>query len=154
MDEEREIREIAEIVRAAFEQISPFPCLGGSCGRAAFQFFLEADRRGLEGVRLVKGSGHGFCKLADGRIVDVTATQFNGLCDTPPDGYGSIVIGKLSEDPPGWHSEKCSWSSVEEFLAYEFPFFGARQHRDEDRQVVESIMAARSAQQKPAASGR
>lgn len=81
----------------------------------------------------MEGHGHGFCKLADGRIVDVTATQFSSMSSASADGYAPVVIAELPENPPYWHTEFRSWGSVKEFLKFEGSFFGARYHDAQDR---------------------
>jgi len=140
--EEARIRMAAEAVRTAFEEIVELENYGedlnGLCGRAAVQFLLEAERLGIEGVVLVRGIGHGFCRLADGRIVDVTATQFHKLDGAPADGYGPVEIGRRHEKLPSWYCQMDAWPSFEAWISDETAtFFGASMSWKKDREQVE-----------------
>jgi hypothetical protein len=139
--EETRIRLAAEAVRTAFEEIAELENYGedlnGLCGRAAVQFLLEAGRLGIGGVVLVKGSGHGFCRLADGRIVDTTATQFYKLDGAPADGYGPVEIGRKHDRLPSWYVEERHWDSFDAWRAdMNASFFGASMSWKKDREQV------------------
>ena len=146
---------LATCVRTAFEQIADEeddydPDLQGLCGRAAVQFCLAAEQHGMEGVRLVHSYGHAFSTLPDGRIVDVTATQFNyGFVGTPPDGYAEVEIGRQHDELPRWYKEDVSWGSVSKWLeeAADEPnenrrdLYGARKNWEDDYDLVTEIWA-------------
>lgn len=134
---EKAVTAAATRVRRAFEEIRhPGDSLAGLCGRAAVQFRIEARRLGVEGVSIIHGEGHAFCRLVDGRIVDVTATQFNGCREAPPDGYSPVIIGALPVDPPHWHKGRDRWSSLVAWLCSGDSLYGARYSLFEDRAKV------------------
>lgn len=147
-----EIRDVAELVREAFERIAlqeNFSSdLQGLCGRAAVQVWLEADSRGIP-LDLVAGEGHAFCRTLDGQIVDVTATQFNYHDGHPPDGYGPVEIGRDHHDGlPWWYEEENCWSSVDEWLSEsDDDLYRARQNLKSDRNVV--LLAKEDREQAP-----
>jgi hypothetical protein len=142
------VRRLALRIRLAFETIAKdevMPAnLQGMCGRAAVQFQLEAERPGIE-TRLAYGEGHAFNKLADGRIVDTTATQFNGYPGAPADGYAQVEIGRIHDMTPFWYEEEDSWGSVKEWLentdSYEYwkpgrQLFRARELMNKDLRTL------------------
>lgn len=138
--EETKIRMAAEVVRTAFEEIAEVEkyssCLNGLCGRAAVQFMLEMERMDIKGVLLIKGSGHGFCCLSDGRIVDMTATQFSGS-GAPSDGYSPVEIGREHPVLPSWYQEQRCWPSFDAWKEdTSAGFFGARGSWKQDRKQV------------------
>lgn len=148
------VRFVANRVRRAFEKIAKedrhAADLGGLCGRAAVQICLEARSQGVDGVKLVHGlGGHAFSRLPDGRIVDVTATQFKGS-GAPVDGYAAVEIGREHDQLPSWYKEDGAWENVEDWLAStEDPkpvsnsnhrhLYGARRYWERDRKIVEEI---------------
>lgn len=76
----QKIMEVAYVIRRVFEEIEkeeykPYN-LGGYCSRASEQLHAACERLGLKGVELWCGYGHAY-NVYDGKIIDITATQFN-----------------------------------------------------------------------------
>jgi hypothetical protein len=116
----QEILEIAELIRGVFEKIAKEENrsnnLQGFCGRAAVQFCLEAEERGIS-ADLVLGAGHAYSFVEGIGIVDVTATQFNGFAGTEKVGYGRIEIKNSDAlDHEWWYFEEFRWPSVQDWL--------------------------------------
>jgi hypothetical protein len=79
MKQKRSIKKVAVDVRKTLEKIAPrlnihAAHLQGACGYGSVMLFEELKRAGYK-PRIAQGSGHWFV-VCDGKLVDVTATQF------------------------------------------------------------------------------
>lgn len=134
----KKIRKIARLVRKAFEVIAKtqgyHDNLGGLCGRAATQLFLECRRQGIS-IRLAATDGHAFCVYC-GYIIDVTATQFTHENFWWP----KIVIQPIPEGfRPWYHNPRVVYRSVCSAVKGTKKWgglFGAGSYYREDRRVV------------------
>jgi len=143
-----EIVEIAELVRGVFEAIAEVEVcwpgnLQGLCGRAAVQFCMEAEERGVPAY-LVLGADHAYSFVEGVGIVDVTATQFNGFAGVM-DGYGKVEVRRAEvQDHEWWYFEEFRWDSVGDWLdnwhlsdsEHSEDLFGARGMMWKDRDRV------------------
>lgn len=133
------VREVAELVRKSFEEIGRNNTLGGYCGRAATQLWLECMKRGIEGVKIVEGAGHAFCMFTEANgyvfIADVTATQFHD--SYPPIFITDFATAKRHLPTTGYHDFITMWNSAEEAFGAGSNLYGARMLWQEDRKIVE-----------------
>lgn len=102
-----EVKKIAGKVREIFEQIEAdesgdkynrycMTDLGGYCGRASIQVYLACKRAKIRGIELWDTGRHTF-NIYEGKIVDITATQF-GRQD-------KVLVRSMNviDDPDNYH---------------------------------------------------
>jgi hypothetical protein len=146
MKKSDQIRSVAEVIRKSFEEIDragggSFRNLGGYCGRASAQLWLECMKRGINGVKIAEGSGHAYCIFTEDngsvRVADVTATQFAG--DYPPIFIENFTYAHQKSSVH--HGLFNLWDSLEEAIQAGSNLYGARALWQQDREVVERFLS-------------
>lgn len=134
----KKVKKIAKKIRAAFEEIEKKEYgrpsdLGGYCGRASIQLYLACRREGIR-IGLHEGCGHMF-NTYDGRIIDVTATQF-GI-------NRKVYVKKIPKDENGLEDYHMTEATHRSAKSAEH-VYGSPKDTVNDKRVVLKHLGARS----------